>query len=189
MSTRFYVDWQDETYMPRPEAARPTRTFHSSDPQPLTVDFGGETIEYGHLREAHTDGDIYVRFPSLNVIAAGGALTAGTYPIMDYVTGGWIGGLVDASEKLIGMADGQTLIVPQSGPAQTRADLEAQRDMLKAVRERMEAMALEGKSAEEMVAAGITREFDARWSGNRELFVSNAYDGLWWGHRLRGIIA
>lgn len=188
MSTRFYVDWQDETYMPRPEAARPTRTFHSSDPQPLEVDFGGQRIEYGHLRQAHTDGDIYVRFPEQNVIAAGGAVTAKTYPIMDYITGGWIGGLVEATEKLIALSDSDTLIVPQSGPVQSREDLVAQRDMLAEIRERIETMAVQGKSPEDMVAAGITNEFDERWSGNRELFISNAYDGLWW-NRMRSVIA
>lgn len=189
MSTRFYVDWQDKTYTPRPEAARPTVTFHSSDPQPIEVDLGGRTLEYGHLRQAHTDGDIYVRFPDLNVIAAGGAVTDRTWPIMDYITGGWIGGLVESTEKLIGLSDADTLIVPRTGAPQSRADLEAQRDMLASVRERMEEMALEGKSAEEMVAAGITSDFDDRWSGDRERFISNAYDGLWWGNRLRGIIA
>lgn len=188
MSTRFYVDWRERTYHPRPESARPTLTFHTSDPQPIAVDFGGRLIEYGHLRQAHTDGDIYVRFPDLNVIAAGGAVTAKTYPILDYITGGWIGALADATDELIELSDTDTLIVPDTGPVQTRADLEAQSEMLRTIRERIEELAIQGRSPAEMVAAGITSDFDDRWAGNRDLFVSNAYSGLWWS-RMRGVIA
>lgn len=189
MSTEFYVDWQDRTYLPRAAAALPTKTFFSSDPQPIELAVGGRRIAYGHLKQAHTDGDIYVRFPELNVIAAGGAVTAGEWPIPDYVTGGWIGGTIDAARKLIEMSDDQTLIVPQSGPPRSRADLEAQVEMLMAIRERIEELAVQGKSAAEMFEAGITRDYEHAWSGDARLFLENVYEGLWWGNRLRGIVA
>lgn len=179
MSTEFYVDWQDRTYEPRPVAARPTDTFYSSHPQPIVVEHAGEPIEYGLLREAHTDGDIFVHFPRQNVIVAGGALTVGEYPILDYVTGGLIGGLIEATRTLIDLSDADTLIIPAAGPAQRRGDLEAQRDMLTAVRERMQQMARQGKSVAEMLAAGITNDFDERWGNNTERFVSNVYNSLW----------
>jgi cyclase len=186
MSTKFYVEWQDRRYSPRPPRARPTRTFFSSDPQPLELTFGGERVIYGHLPEAHTDGDIYVRFLDRNVIVAGGAATAGTYPVLDYITGGWIGGLMAATQTLIGMADAQTLIVPESGLARTRADLLAQYDMLAAVRERVEAMALKGRGIDEMIDAGLTKEFDARFGKDARQFITNVYQGLWW-NRMRAI--
>ena len=179
MSTEFYVDWQDRTYSPRPAAARPTETFYSSDPQPLEIAYAGARIEYGHLREAHTDGDIYVRFPDQNVVVAGGAVTVGRYPVPDYMTGGLIGGLIAATQRLIDMSDGDTLIVPAVGPAQTRAHLEAQLHMLTTVQERIVRMARQGRSVPEMLAAGITDEFDASWGENRERFVFNVYQGLW----------
>jgi glyoxylase-like metal-dependent hydrolase (beta-lactamase superfamily II) len=179
MSTEFYVDWQDRTYPARPAPARPTETFRSSDPQPIALDHAGENIEYALLREAHTDGDIYVRFPELNVVVAGGAVTVGRYPVLDYATGGSLGGLIDATQTLMDMCDAETLIVPAAGPAQRRGHLEAQRDMLSTVRERMQSMARQGKSVDEMLAAGITKEFDARWGSNAQRFLSNAYDSIW----------
>lgn len=188
MSTEFYVDWEDRTYPPRPEHARPTETFYTSDPQPIELEIGGRRIVYGHLDGAHTDGDIYVFFPEENVIAAGAAVTVGSYPVMDYYTGGWIGGLIESTAKLIDMADADTLIVPKSGPAQSREYLRAQRDMLSEVRERVESMALEGKGPDEMHAAGITADFDERWGENSRLFLSNVYEGLWWSD-MRGIVA
>jgi glyoxylase-like metal-dependent hydrolase (beta-lactamase superfamily II) len=179
MSTEFFVDWQSRTYEPRPPAARPTQTFYSSDLQPIELEHGGERIQYGLLREAHTDGDIYVRLLNQNVIVAGGAATAGEYPTLDYITGGQLGGLIAATQSLIDMSDGETLIVPARGPALRRRDLEAQRDMVVTVRDRMQRLARQGKSAKEMLAEGITREFDERWGGDPELFVVNAYRSLW----------
>jgi cyclase len=187
MSTEYYVDWEDTTYEPRPAAALPTRTFYSTDPQPLTVEIGDEEIQYGHLPEAHTDGDIYVWLKNRNVLAAGGAVTVGEYPVIDYSTGGWIGGLVDATKKLLDLTNADTLIVPANGPAQPRSHLTAQLEMLTVVRKRIEDLMRKGRSIEEMLAAGVTAEFDAKWGNNpnnRSRFVANIYNGLWWAGRL-----
>ena len=186
MSTEYHVDWQDRTYGPQPAAALPTETFFSSDPQPIVLDLGGERIEYGHLREAHTDGDIYVFFRERNVIAAGGVVSAGAYPVLDYATGGWIGGLMDATQALIALSDGDTIIVPGAGSAQSREHLERQYEMVATVRERVETMMRQGRSAEEMLAAGVTADFDAAWGDNRNRFIANVYGGLWWQGRLDG---
>jgi hypothetical protein len=129
-----------------------------------------------------------VRFPERNVIVAGGAVTVGSYPVLDYVTGGWIGGMVDATNQLLGMMDDETLVVPDVGPVQRRADLETQVKMLSTVRERIEAIALEGRGVDDMIAAKITAEFDERYGADSEQFIANAYEGMWW-NRLRGIVA
>lgn len=189
MGTGFYVEWEDRRYQRRVPAALPNKTFFSSDPQPLELTVGGERIVYGHLREAHTDGDIYVAFPERDLIVAGGTVTAGSYPVMDYITGGWIGGMTEANQLLIDMCDSSTRIVPAAGAVRTRSDLERQKQMLETVRERIEAMALVGKGIDEMILAGITEEFDAEYGNNADLFISNIYQGLWWGNRLRGIVA
>ncbi len=189
MSTKVHVEWEDRRYEPRPDAALPNDTFFSSDPQPIELEVGGERIVYGHLPEAHTDGDIYVWFPQRNVIAAGGAATTGRYPVPDYITGGWIGGLGDATRALMEMCDQDTLIVPAWGPVLGRNDLQAQLEMLATVRERIEAMALVGRGIDEMIEARLTAEFDERFGDDAALFVANVYHGLWWGGRMRGIVA
>jgi cyclase len=184
MSTEYYVDWEDKTYEPRMAAALPTKTFYSTDPQPIVVEIGDEEFEYGHLPEAHTDGDMYVHLRNRNVLVTGGVVTVGEYPVIDYSTGGWIGGLVDATKKLLAIADADTLIVPANGPVQPRAHLTAQLEMLTVVRERIESLMRKGRSIEEMLAAGVTDEFDAKWGANRARFVANIYNGLWWAGRL-----
>ena len=187
MSTKFFVDWENRRYMPRAAAALPNKTFFSHERQPLELTFGGTKVSYAHLLGAHTDGDIYVAFPEHNVIVAGGVVTADEYPILDYITGGWMGGMVDATQKLIAMSDSETLIVPASGPPRTRSDLEKQLEMVETVRQRIEAIALQGRGVEDMIAEEITKDFDARYRGDPGLFITNAYEGMWW--RLRGTVA
>lgn len=188
MSTKFYVEWQDERYAPRAPGAVPKTTFFSSDRQPIELDFGGERVVYAELKQAHTDGDIYVHLPERNVLVAGGTVTVGRYPVLDYVTGGWIGGLTDATATLIELANAGARIVPAAGMPVGREALEAQHAMLTTVRERMEAIALEGRGIDDMLEARITEEFDARY-GDPARFITNTYHGLWWGNRLRGIVA
>jgi glyoxylase-like metal-dependent hydrolase (beta-lactamase superfamily II) len=184
MSTEYYVDWEDRTYTPRVAAALPTRTFYASDPQPIVLAFGDEQVEYGHLPEAHTDGDIYVFLKNRNVIVTGGVVTARTYPVIDYATGGWIGGLVDATKKLLAITNADTLVVPKDGAAQPRSHLQAQLEMLTVVRERIENLMRNGRSIAEMLDADVTKGFDSVWGPNRERFVANIYHGLWWAGRL-----
>jgi glyoxylase-like metal-dependent hydrolase (beta-lactamase superfamily II) len=174
LANEMFIDWEKQTYKPLPRPALPVETFYTTG----TMTFGDEHIEYGHLGQAHTDGDIYVFFTGPNVLVAGHMMTPGKYPMPDYVSGGWLGGLVAATKTLLDRANADTRIVPALGPVQTRADLQAQFDMLSALRERMAKMMKQGMSVQDMLAAGITKEFDATW-GTPELFVANAYRGMW----------
>lgn len=179
-----WVEWQERSYAPRPKEAWPTQTFYTSG----KMAFGSETVEYGHLGQAHTDGDLYVYFRNRNVLAAGCVLSVGRYPILDYSTGGWIGGMADATRKLIDITDEKTRIVPGVGPVQSRADLTAEHDMLTTLQEELWQLMRKGYGAEDMIASGVTKKFDARW-GNADLFIRQTFRGLY-GHvrELRGVV-
>ena len=168
--------WQHKTYQPRPKEARPNTTFYTTG----KMMFGKEEVRYGYLGQAHTDGDMYVFFPGPNILMTGDTFTVGSYPILDYTTGGWIGGLSEACKTLVNAADAQTRVIPGSGPVQTKADLQAQAEMCAAMRQRFVEMMRKGMSAKDMFLAKPTKEFDAKW-GDPELFIFNAYPGLW-GH-------
>ena len=150
--------WEKRTYKPRPKDARPNTTFYTTG----KMTFGKQDIQYGYLGQAHTDGDMYVFFPGPNILMTGDVFSVGSYPIMDYTTGGWIGGLSDACKTLLGVADAQTRIIPGKGPVQTRADLQAQADMCATMRTRFVEMMRKGMSAKDMLAAAPTKEFDAQ---------------------------
>ena len=79
--------------------------------------FGRERIEFGPLGQAHTDGDIYVFFPDANVLVAGDVLAVGAYPIADYISGGWLGGLMTATKTLLDLTNDQTRVIPAPVPS------------------------------------------------------------------------
>ena len=180
----FFSDWEGRRYTPRPKEAWPTRTFYTSG----ETTFGKDEVVYGYLPRAHTDGDVYIFLPRQNVLVAGDLVSVGSYPILDYTTGGWIGGMADASKALLEVVNERTLIVPGSGPVQSRADLQAQAEMLATMNERLKGLMRKGIGTDDLVAQPPTREFDAKW-GDPKLFLVNAYRGLW-GHvrELGGIV-
>ena len=173
LGTDVFCKWQNRVYKALPRDARPNQTFYTTG----SMTFGEEHIDYGYLPQAHTDGDIYVYFRNANVLVAGDVVAVGSYPIIDYSTNGWIGGMLDATKTLIGLADAKTRIVPGTGPLQLRADLEAERDMLTTMKARLAQLLAKGMSASDMLAAAPTREFDARW-GDPTLFIANAWPGM-----------
>src|SRR5690606_34912871 len=65
LGTQVISRWENRTYPPRPAKALPNQTFYYGSKE-LSV--AGRRIEYGHLPQAHTDGDIYVSFPAHNVL-------------------------------------------------------------------------------------------------------------------------
>ncbi|MEO6184778.1 MAG: MBL fold metallo-hydrolase [Steroidobacteraceae bacterium] len=174
LMTSVFVPWQDRLYARRPAAAVPAVGFYGEG----KLQHAGQDIAYGHLWQAHTDGDIYLQLPKQNVLVVGDLLSVGSYPVLDYTTGGWIGGLADANRKLLALCNEQTRIVPGTGPVQSRADLQAHSDMLAAMRPIFVKSIQSGMNGDDMLQAKITKDFDARW-GDPTLFVQNAYLGLW----------
>ena len=100
------------------------------------------------------------------------------WPTVDYVTGGWIGGMVGATQRLLAMANEQTRIVPARGPVLSYADLKAQAGMYATIYERLATLLNRGRGPSEAVAAKPTKEFDAQM-GNPDEFVRRAFESLW----------
>jgi glyoxylase-like metal-dependent hydrolase (beta-lactamase superfamily II) len=111
------------------------------------MNVANERIEYGYLIEAHTSGDIYVFFRESNVLAVGDVASPARDPELDYLTGAWLGGRVDAMTRLLKLCDANTRIVPGFGPVMARADLQAERDMMKTIYDRAVDLVREGASA------------------------------------------
>lgn len=175
LTTVVISKWEHRTYPPLPKVAQPTRTFFYGT---HAMSFGPGQIEYGYLPQAHTDGDIFIHFKDANVLVAGDVVSGGSYPIADYCTGGWLGGMIAGLKLLIGRCDAGTRIVPGSGPLRTRDDLQAQHDMCLKVLSRIGASYYHGQTWQQLLASAPTREYDARW-GNPDLFLQTAYEGAW----------
>jgi len=168
----FFVDWEDKHYAPHAAAMLPNKTFYTSG----KVDLGGRSVEYWHLPRAHTDGDVAVFMPHANVLVASDLLSVGRYPKPDYATGGWIGGLIDATQKLLDSTDVRTRIVAAQGGVYGRAELEAQLALCKAVAQKTAEAFRVGMSFADFVASKPTAAFDAKW-GDPQLFLRLVYKG------------
>jgi cyclase len=175
LGTEVISKWEDKTYPPRPARALPTRTFFYGTQQ---LTFGKQAIEYGYLPQAHTDGDIYVFFPDENVLVAGGVVSGGAYPIADYCTGGWLGGMMSGLKTLLRKCDANTRIVSGLGAMRTKADLQAQLDVCFTVLSRIGDSYYKGQTWQQLLDSKPTREFDERW-GNPDVFLKTAYEGAW----------
>jgi cyclase len=174
MNTTFHVQWQNRDYKPRAKEALPNDTFYTTG----KLTFGKEEVRYGYLGQAHTDGDMYVFFPGPNILVTGDLFTVGAYPILDWSTGGWIGGMAQADKTLVELTNAQTKVVPGSGPVQTQGDLKELADMIETLRGRFYDFVGKGMTAADMYRAAPTKEFDAKWGDPKQL-LANVYPGLW----------
>jgi glyoxylase-like metal-dependent hydrolase (beta-lactamase superfamily II) len=164
--------WNGQQFKRLPKAAQPNKTFYEKDALP-------SGIRYGYIPDAaHTDGDLYVLFPQQNVLAVGDAVSGEGWPVVDYITGGWIGGIVGALGRLQTLADDQTRIVPARGPVLKLSDLKSQYEMYGTIYDRLTQLLNKGRGPGEAVAAKPTKEFDALM-GNPDEFVRRAFESLW----------
>jgi glyoxylase-like metal-dependent hydrolase (beta-lactamase superfamily II) len=164
--------WNGRRFRRLPAVAQPNRTFYTTG----TLASG---IRYGYIPDAaHTDGDLYVHFPGPNVLAVGDVVSGAGWPVVDYITGGWIGGMVGGVQRLLTLADEGTRIVPARGPVLGYADLKGQFQMYATLYERLTGLLNKGRGPDEAVAARPTQEFDAHM-GNGDEFVRRAFESMW----------
>ncbi|HEV2602579.1 MAG TPA: MBL fold metallo-hydrolase [Microvirga sp.] len=154
------ADW-DFNFPAAPAAALPDQVF--STERSLTLN--GSAVELRHFGPAHTDGDAVVLVGDANILHAGDIYWNGVYPFIDYSTGGSIDGTIRAVEAILRVTTDGTVIVPGHGePASNKAELRRYRDMLVAVREEVATLKRQGRTADDVVAARPTAEFDEQWS-------------------------
>jgi cyclase len=144
---------------PSPAEARPQQTFKDT----LELTANGETLTLAHLAPAHTDTDLYVHFEKADVLHAGDCFFNGIYPYIDAGTGGRIGGMIAANEKLLTLAGRDTKIIPGHGALAGKTDVEKFRDMLATARDRVQKLKSSGKTMGEAVAAKPFVDLDPVW--------------------------
>lgn len=176
MTNDFTVRWEGRHYTPRPDHALPNDTFYTSG----RLEAGEETIDYGYLAQAHTDGDIYVYFRKANVLAVSDLLAVGGYPMPDYSTGGWIGGLRAATKSILDLADDDTLIVPAVGAPARRSALVAQLELCEATYAAVGQAFANALSLDELLAEDTLSAFTGE-RGDPALFLELGYKSAW-GH-------
>jgi len=185
-SNSFYVDWQNRHYEPMPKAAQANQSFYKTG----SMQLDDETIEYGFISQASSDGDIYVHFTKADVLVVGPMLGSDSYIQLDYVTGGWIAGAQKATAGLLAHASDATKVIAATGGVLGKTQLQEQADMLTHAYERVSWAFQNGKSVEEFIESKPMQDFEARW-GNPELFLTLLYKSTWYhvpGRAVRNVV-
>jgi hypothetical protein len=102
-------------------------------------------------------------------------------PALDYLTGAWIGGRVDAMDVLLSLANEQTRIVPAYGPVLSKAEFKAERDVMEEVRKRLFDRVREGDGPKDMLEHGVLKGLARTWK-DPDKFLYDAAKGLWAHH-------
>jgi cyclase len=164
--------WNGRKFRKFAKVAQPNKTFYDKG----ALDSG---VRYGYIADAaHTDGDLYVYFPEQNVLAVGDAAYGQGWPVVDWWTGGWIGGIVGGLQRIQSVANKDTKIVPAQGPLLTSADIATQLDMYGNIYDRLNRMLNKGHSPSEGVAAKPAAEYEAKM-GNPDEFIRRSFESLW----------
>jgi glyoxylase-like metal-dependent hydrolase (beta-lactamase superfamily II) len=177
MSSEQFMAAMGRKLPPSPRVAWPVVTFEDG----VTLHLNGQTIEARHVAPAHTDGDSLVYFREADVLHTGDTFFSGMYPFFDASSGGRIDGMIDAATRALEIAGPKTRIIPGHGPLSSRKDLEAHREMLISVRDRVRELIGAGLDREAVIAARPTRAFDHRSQGGfvtPDRFAGLVYDSL-----------
>jgi len=174
MSTEQFSAAFNTRFPASPEAALPVVTFSDT----VTFWFNGDTTIAFHVPPAHTDGDAIIYWRHANVVHMGDTYFNGRYPFIDLSSGGSVEGMIGAADRVLAFADSNTRIIPGHGPLGNRASLQAYRDMLVTIRDRIRGMVRDGMSLALVQAAKPTLQFDAVWGKGRitpELLVETVF--------------
>ncbi|HYR90986.1 MAG TPA: MBL fold metallo-hydrolase [Terriglobia bacterium] len=158
---------------PLPKEARPNKTTYGDG----SLEFDGNKIDYGYLPASHTDGDLYIHFPEMNVLVAGGPVSGEQWPILDYRNGAWLGGRVRAHEKLAGLVRPDTRVVPAQGRVIAGSDLMRHRDIYQELFLTMIAYMNMGLGPEDVVERNPLKQYQAEF-GDPSVFLYGAYRSM-----------
>lgn len=175
MTQEIIHTWEDKVFPPRPQQAQPTQTFYTGG----KMTFAGQTVAYDLMPMAHTDGDIYVHFPESNVLVVGDVVQVGRLPVLDFATGGWLGGMQNAHRTILELANDDTLIVTGTGPVLHRSDVELNLEVITEIRDTLVELMKQGKGVQNMIDENALEAFTGRLEGDPDEFLFMAYRGLW----------
>jgi glyoxylase-like metal-dependent hydrolase (beta-lactamase superfamily II) len=182
----FRAEWQQKDYAPWPKNEQANSTFYFS----TEMDFSGAPVEYGLFGQCTTDGDIYVRFRDANVLVVGDMLAVDTYPLLDYVTGGYINGAQKTNTGLLALTDDTTKVIASQGAVLGKAALDAQGALLDHAYAKVAEAFQTGRSLADFLAADPMAEYRSTL-GDPTLFLTLLYEGTWFhvpGRAVRNII-
>jgi glyoxylase-like metal-dependent hydrolase (beta-lactamase superfamily II) len=163
---------------PAPAPALPAVTYDG----PVTFYMNGEEIRLIPVPAAHTDGDTMIQFVKADVIMTGDFYRSTGYPNIDRNNGGSLRGMIAGLTAIVDIAGPTTKIVPGHGSMVDKAAVASHRDMIIALRDKVAPLVRQGKTQEEVVAAKLNADWDAKVTGataqTADRFIGQVYQEL-----------
>jgi cyclase len=144
---------------PYPAIALPSVTYSDT----VTLYAGDEPVRLVHYPHAHSNGDTVVFFDKSKVMQTGDMFFQGMFPFMDVDNGGDIVSWVRQLDSILSSIPPGTKIIPGHGPLVGVAELRAFRQMLADSADVVRKQMKEGKTVEQIKAAGLPERF-APWA-------------------------
>jgi hypothetical protein len=143
----------------------------------LTFDLNGDAVHIVHQQPGFSNADAVAHFHAAKVIYLGEVFPGDGYPNLDAAQGAKLDGLI----KQLSWTSETLNIVPARGKVTTGTDVQAFRDMITTVRDRIQKRIAAGRPEDQIVAEHVSAEFDARWGHGRvtpDAFVRELYRSL-----------
>lgn len=156
-----------------PAVALPVLTYSEA----VTIHLNGEEVRVLPVPPAHTDGDSFIHFRGSDVLHLGDVFRTVAFPVIDRNNGGTLDGTIEALGIAAGIAGPDTKIVPGHGVVSNREDVIEFRDMIIDVAARVSALVEDGATYDDVLAAGPTAGYEARW-GDPGRFLTAVYAEL-----------
>jgi glyoxylase-like metal-dependent hydrolase (beta-lactamase superfamily II) len=141
--------------------ALPVITFEHS----ASVHFNGEEIKLLHHGPGHTDGDSIIHFTGANVVHMGDQFFNGGFPFIDLNSGGSVDGYIKTVATVLEKIPADAKIIPGHGPLGTVDDLKNFRTMLLETTSLVKKSITDGKSLDEIKAAGLPERWRSYGTG------------------------
>ena len=161
---------------PAPKEALPVVTYAQS----VSIHFNGEEIKVMHLPAGHTDGDSVILFTTSNVAHLGDDFFAARFPYVDIGNGGSVEGLTRNIAHVIENLPAGVKIIPGHGPLSTIDDLKTFHRMLTTTTDIVRKQIAEGKTVEQIKAAGLPEEWKTWGAGfiNQDRWLETIHRSL-----------
>src|SRR5208282_3540154 len=153
---------------PTPSESWPSDTYSKGRRRKI---HNNEAVEIFYEPNAVADGDSIVQFRRSDVIAAGDIVDTTSFPFIDYKNGGSIIGEIAALNNILDKTvshreDGGTMIIPGRGRLCDEWEVTEYRDMMVIIRDRVKAMIAKGATLQQVLAARVSADYDARFGAN-----------------------
>ena len=160
-----------------PTQALPTDTFFTDE---FEIHFNGEAVQFIHVPNAHTDGDVMVFFRKSDVVVTGDAFNTVSFPVIDMEEGGSLNGVVKTLNQILDITvpedkqEGGTYVIPGHGRLTDEADVVEYRDMMTIVRDRVQNAIDKGMTLEQVKSARLVQDYEGRYGAPRGAATADA---------------